>query len=73
MRRESLGSRSMMVAALVPEGDPNLTVFIVIMLLGFFVGTYGHIAKNRGLIIAGIVMIFGATVVLPLLIFRGGK
>jgi hypothetical protein len=63
----------MPVADLVPKGDPNLTVFIVIMLLGFVVGTYGHIAKNRALIITGIVMIFSATVVLPLLIFRGGE
>lgn len=61
------------MADLVPKGDPNLTVFIVIMLLGFMVGTYGHIAKSRALIIAGIVLIFAATVVLPLLIFRGGE
>jgi hypothetical protein len=61
------------LADLVPKGDPSLTPFIVIMLLGFLVGTYGHIAKFRGLIILGIVMIFGATVVLPLLVFRGGK
>lgn len=58
---------------LVPEGDPSLAPFIVLMLLGFLVGTYGHVARNRALIIAGIVMIFSATVVLPLLIFRGGE
>ena len=63
----------MVVAQLVPEGDPNLVVFIVIMLLGFMIGTYGHIIKSRWVIITGIVMIFSATVVLPLLIFRGGK
>ena len=63
----------MPVADLVPKGDPNLTAFIVVMLVGFLVGTYGHVIKSRTLIIAGIVMIFGATVVLPLLIFRGGK
>jgi hypothetical protein len=63
----------MPVAELVPKGDPNLAVFIVIMLLGFMVGTYGHIIKVRWVIITGIVMIFAATVVLPLLIFRGGE
>ena len=63
----------MPVADLVPKGDPNLTVFVVIMLIGFFVGTYGHIIKSRTLIIIGILMIFAATVVLPLLIFRGGE
>ena len=61
------------LADLVPKGDPNLTVFIVIMLLGFFIGTYGHIARFRGLIILGIVMIFAGTLVLPLLVFRGGR
>ncbi len=61
------------VADLVPKGDPNVAPFIILMLLGFFVGTYGHIAHRRALIITGIVMIFAATVVLPLLIFRGGE
>jgi hypothetical protein len=63
----------MVVAELVPKGDPNVAAFIVVMLLGFMVGTYGHIIKSRALIITGIVLIFGATVVVPLLIFRGGK
>ncbi len=63
----------MVVADLVPKGDPNLTVFIVIMLLGFVIGTYGHVIRSRGLIIAGIVMIFAATIILPLLVFRGGR
>lgn len=63
----------MVVADLVPKGDPNLTIFIVIMIAGFFVGTYGHIIKSRALIIIGIALIFAATVVLPLLIFRGGR
>ncbi len=57
----------------VPTGDPDLTVFIVIMLLGFAIGTYGHIIKLRAMIVVGIVMILLATIVLPLLIFRGGR
>ncbi len=63
----------MVVADLVPKGDPNLAFFIVVMLVGFLVGTYGHICNNRGLIIAGIVLIFLSTVLLPLLIFQGGE
>lgn len=63
----------MPVADLVPKGDPNLAVFIVIMLLGFMIGTGGHIIRSRTLIILGIVTIFTATIVLPLLIFRGGR
>jgi hypothetical protein len=57
----------------IPTGDPDVTVFIVIMLIGFLVGVYGHIQKSRGLIIAGIGLIFLATVVIPLIVFRGGK
>lgn len=63
----------MVVADLVPKGDPNLTVFIVIMIAGFVIGTYGHVIKSRTLIVIGILMILAATVVLPLLIFRGGE
>jgi hypothetical protein len=54
------------------KGDPDLGVFIAIMVLGFFVGTYGHIIKSNKLIIIGIVMVFAGTILLPLLIFRGG-
>lgn len=63
----------MAIADLVPRGDPNLTVFIAIMIAGFFIGTYGHVIKSRTLIVIGILLIFAATVVLPLLIFRGGR
>ena len=54
---------------LVPKGDPDLALFIAIMLIGFVIGTFGHIANSRAMVIVGIVTIFLATVVLPLLIF----
>ncbi len=54
---------------LVPSGDPNLALFVGIMLAGFVVGTIGHIVKSRALILLGIATIFAATIVLPLLIF----
>ena len=63
----------MPVADLVPKGDPDLAVFILIMLGGFVIGTAGHVVKSRTLILIGIFTIFAATVVLPLLIFRGGR
>ncbi len=63
----------MPIADLVPKGDPDVAVFIAIMLVGFVVGTAGHVMNSRRLIITGIVLIFAATVVLPLLIFRGGE
>jgi hypothetical protein len=61
------------IAALVPEGDPNVAFFIAMMLIGFVVGTAGHVVHSRRLVITGIVLIFAATVVLPLLIFSGGR
>lgn len=57
----------------VPEGDPNVAFFVVVMLLGFIIGTAGHVRRSNTLILLGIVLIFAATVVLPLLIFRGGR
>jgi hypothetical protein len=40
--------------------------YIALMGLGFMVGTAGHVVKSKSLVAAGIVMIFLATVLLPL-------
>ncbi len=61
------------LADLVPSGDPDLAVFIVIMLLGFVVGTAGHVYKSTPVILLGIVLILLATIILPLIVFRGGS
>lgn len=58
---------------LVPSGDPDLALFVGIMLAGFVVGTIGHIVHSKTMILLGIATIFMATIVLPLLIFRGGS
>lgn len=63
----------MSYAALVPEGDPNVAIFVSIMVLGFIVGTAGHVVQSRRVVILGIVLIFAATVVLPLIIFGNGQ
>jgi hypothetical protein len=42
------------------------TFFLVLLGLGFLIGTLGHIIKSRTLVIAGILLIFAATVFLPL-------
>jgi hypothetical protein len=42
------------------------TFFIVLLGLGFLIGTLGHIIKSRTLVIAGILLIFAATIFLPL-------
>lgn len=57
---------------LIPKGDPDLTVFVAVMLLGFLVGTAGHIYKSRTAVILGIVLVFMGTIALPLLVFGSG-
>jgi hypothetical protein len=42
------------------------TFFLVLLGLGFLIGTLGHIIKSKTLIAAGILMIFAATIFLPL-------
>jgi hypothetical protein len=59
-------------ADLVPSGEPDLTVFVAIMLLGFVVGIGGHVARSTPVIVAGIVLVLLGTLVLPLLIYGSG-
>ncbi len=40
--------------------------YIALMGLGFVVGTIGHVIKSRTAVIAGVAMVFLATVLLPL-------
>jgi hypothetical protein len=40
--------------------------YIALMGLGFVVGTAGHVVRSKALVAAGILMIFLATVLLPL-------
>ena len=42
------------------------TFFLVLLGLGFLIGTLGHITKSRTLIAAGILLIFAATIFVPL-------
>jgi hypothetical protein len=42
------------------------TFFLVLLGLGFLIGTAGHIVKSRTLVAAGIVLIFAATIFLPI-------
>ena len=50
------------------EFEVSPTFLIVLLGLGFLVGTVGHIIKSRTLVAAGIVCVFGATVLLPVVI-----
>jgi hypothetical protein len=51
-----------------PSGEFRVspTFLIVLLLLGFVIGTAGHIIKSRTLQIAGVLLIFAATIFLPL-------
>jgi len=40
--------------------------FIVLLGLGFLIGTIGHIIRSRTLQAAGIILIFAATIFLPI-------
>jgi hypothetical protein len=42
------------------------TFFLVLLGLGFVIGTFGHIVKSRTLVAAGVLLIFAATVFLPI-------
>ena len=46
--------------------DLSPRAYIALMGIGFIVGTAGHVVRSKALIAAGILMIFLATVLLPL-------
>ena len=50
-----------------PSGEFRVSpTFLVVLLgLGFLIGTVGHIIKSRTLQIAGVLLIFAATIFLP--------
>jgi hypothetical protein len=51
-----------------PSGEFRVspTFLIVLLGLGFLIGTIGHIVKSRTLQIAGVLLIFAATIFLPI-------
>lgn len=53
----------MAVADILPT---TISPYLVLMLVGFFVGTAGHLYRSKLLVGIGIAMIFLATLLLPL-------
>jgi hypothetical protein len=49
-----------------PFNDLSPRAYIALMGVGFVVGTAGHIVRSKPIIAAGLLMIFLATVLLPL-------
>jgi hypothetical protein len=63
-----------MLAQFLPDDGPGQSgdfqvsprFFLVLLGLGFLIGTVGHIVKSRTLVAAGILLIFAATIFLPI-------
>lgn len=55
------------LASVTPyRSGPSPAPFIALMLAGFVVGIAGHIVRSRVVVGVGVLMIFAATVLLPL-------
>jgi hypothetical protein len=46
------------------EVEPSF--FIALLAIGFVIGTLGHIFKSRTLVAAGVILVFAATVFIPI-------
>jgi hypothetical protein len=42
------------------------TFLITLLAMGFVIGTLGHILKSRSLVAAGVILIFAATLFIPI-------
>lgn len=51
-----------------PEFGADPLPFVVLMLVGFVVGIFGHITRSRTLVAIGIGLIFLGTLVAPLIV-----
>jgi hypothetical protein len=49
-----------------PFNDLSPRAYIALMGIGFIVGTAGHLFRSKTMVAAGVIMIFLATVLLPL-------
>ena len=59
-------------ADLVPKGDPDIGVFVAVMIAGFVIGIAGHVVRSKTMVVLGIILVFLGTVALPLLVFGSG-
>jgi hypothetical protein len=51
-----------------PTGDFRVdpAFFFILLGAGFLIGTFGHIIKSRTLVAVGVILIFAATVFIPI-------
>ncbi len=55
-----------------PSADavgPDPTFFLVLMLAGFVIGMLGHLFSSRVMVVVGVLAVFMATLLLPLVLF----
>ena len=48
------------------EFEVSPTFLILLLAIGFAIGTVGHILKSRTLVAAGVILVFAATVLIPI-------
>ena len=46
--------------------EVNPAFFVVLLGLGFLIGAAGHVVRSRALVAIGVILIFAATVFLPI-------
>ena len=69
-----LAALVLVIAQFLPDDGPGQsgdfrvspTFFLVLLGLGFLIGTVGHIVKSRTLVASGVLLIFAATILLPI-------
>jgi hypothetical membrane protein len=49
----------------------RLAPYISLMLAGFFIGALGHLSRSRWLVATGILLVFSATLLFPLVLIAG--
>ena len=50
------------------EFEISPSFFIVLLALGFLIGTMGHVIKSKTMVAVGVLLVFAATVLLPVAI-----
>ena len=70
MEQAAIGIFGVLAGAVgfLPE---RLAPYISLMLAGFFVGALGHITRSRWLVASGILLVFLATFLFPLVLLAG--
>jgi hypothetical protein len=63
---------ALQLAAVVPEGDPDIAPFIILSVVGFVIACFGHLIKSNAVIATGIILVFLAVVLIPL-VTQGGS